>query len=160
MKKNKITSFLALMLFSINTYCQTISKQVIASTGNSFNNTSNNVCFTIGETIVQLMTSSDYKLGSGYHQSLNMTSLSIENYNVQISLKLYPNPVSTDLFIKQEISHPLLITILDINGKILLQKNMENDFSIDVSALTNGMYLAQIKDLSNSSINTYKFLKN
>jgi hypothetical protein len=160
MGKNKITSFIVLMLFSINTYCQTISKQVIASTGNSFNNTNNNVCFTIGETIVEIMTSSNYQVGSGYHQSLNMTLLSIENYNAQVSLKLYPNPVSAYLFIKQEISHPLLITIFDINGKTLLEKNMENDFSIDVSALTNGMYLAQIKDLSNSSINTYKFLKN
>ena len=70
---------------------------------------------------------------------------------------LYPNPVSDQLFISSENTIIENITVYSLTGKIVLDLENETN-SIDVSALTNGVYIIELSTAKGKSIN--KFVKN
>jgi rhodanese-related sulfurtransferase len=78
-------------------------------------------------------------------------------FNPLKEIKLYPNPVSERLFFDAGIATIEEITISDLTGKQVANLhpsgNIEN---IDVSALSNGIYMARIK--SGERIITQKFV--
>lgn len=71
------------------------------------------------------------------------------------SVKLYPNPVSDRLFFKsaEQVEN---ISIYNVNGQLIKQV-IETTNGIDVSVLSSGLYMIQIKT-SNNTINQ-KFIK-
>ena len=74
------------------------------------------------------------------------------------SVELFPNPVSKTLNLSNVIGYTEL-SIYDINGRKVYKTNFGNSFlSINVSDLTNGMYLLQLKDFQGNSTSR-KFLK-
>jgi len=76
--------------------------------------------------------------------------------NMQNTLTLYPNPVSTLLNIQQNIyiEH---VEVYDIGGKLLLKSVNDKNNMLDVSALENGVYL--LKTVSGSNVLYQKFIK-
>lgn len=72
-----------------------------------------------------------------------------ENY---ISYNVYPNPTHNELNIEVEGNHN--VTILDINGKVMLNQITNGFTTIDVSGLASGMYLINVEG------NMTKFIKN
>lgn len=87
-----------------------------------------------------------------YNSTLSIDDVSL-NEN---SAKLYPNPVMNKLFIKST-EKVESITIYNIRGQLVKQTNTINK-GIEVSNLSNGLYMIQIKT-KNNTINK-KFLKN
>ncbi|WP_460219580.1 T9SS type A sorting domain-containing protein [Psychroserpens sp. MEBiC05023] len=89
------------------------------------------------------------------------TLLSVNDLNTLSNLNLYPNPTSTVLHIEtQNDASDLTYQVFDVLGKqIISGKAMENGLSqIDVSNLTNGLYLIQIS--SGDASETKRFVKN
>lgn len=86
-----------------------------------------------------------------YDSTLGIDAISL-NTN---SVKLYPNPVSDKLFIKstEQIES---VTIYNINGQLIKRTN-EIINGVDVSVLSSGLYMIEIKT-NNNTINQ-KFLK-
>ena len=73
------------------------------------------------------------------------------------SLKIYPNPVQNILHIDLSGKTGVL-EICDISGKSVLQKQIrDNNTSIDVSGLDDGIYI--VKVLSDNQISTSKIVK-
>jgi hypothetical protein len=72
-----------------------------------------------------------------------------ENY---ISYNVYPNPTNNELNIEAEGNHN--VSILDINGKVMLNQITNGFTTIDVSGLASGMYLINVEG------NMTKFIKN
>ncbi|MDR0831211.1 MAG: M12 family metallo-peptidase [Prevotellaceae bacterium] len=70
-------------------------------------------------------------------------------------IKIYPNPVTTELKIDNGKLKIKSVEINDISGKIIM--NCPNNNSIDVSNLANGVYLIKIH--TDKGIITQKFLK-
>ena len=87
------------MLLTLSVSSQTISKQVIGPGGSTVDNGTNKLSYTTGEVIVGAMTSEDgsVQLGNGYYPSLDLEALSVENPELHLNLKVYPNPVTEDL---------------------------------------------------------------
>ena len=84
----------------------------------------------------------------------------ITEQNVKQSLKLWPNPVSGMLHIQlldaeKEVAR---ITVCDLLGRVVLQKENLPKPEIEVSSLPNGMYLLQLQ-LSDGTNLTAKFVK-
>jgi hypothetical protein len=71
------------------------------------------------------------------------------------TIKLFPNPASTTLFL-DGLSRDAIITIFDLNGKIIIVKPVTNK-QLDISTLTNGIYTLKIVDKSGMAIK--KFVK-
>lgn len=75
----------------------------------------------------------------------------IENF------KVYPNPTSDKLYLETPTNG--VVMIYDLNGKIVLNKNIENlKNEIDLSGLVSGAYL--LKFDSNGSIKAFQIIKN
>ncbi|XMO86616.1 T9SS type A sorting domain-containing protein [Algibacter sp. AS12] len=85
------------------------------------------------------------------------STLSVDNYNLNSSIKLYPNPVSNNLSVK--ISNNLNIEkveIIGITGKLIKETNFINN-SISTQNLKNGIYFVKI--YTDKGISTKKIIK-
>ncbi len=69
-------------------------------------------------------------------------------YKNEEAFTLYPNPVSSDMHIQFKEASKGVISITDLSGKEIIQKNIDNqlNYSIDVSSLTNGLYFITYED--------------
>ncbi len=83
-------------------------------------------------------------------QSTTACAVSVTENNIVYNV--FPNPANNEVNIEVEGNHN--VTILDINGKVMLNQ-ITNDFTtIDVSGLASGMYLINVEG------NMTKFIKN
>jgi hypothetical protein len=53
----------------------------------------------------------------------------------------------------------LRINIVDVNGRIVLENNINSGGQIDLSAFSKGIYIVKVQDLETSKKNTYKIIK-
>jgi hypothetical protein len=156
MKNIFLTVFLLLTFFS---YAQSISKSVIGMAGKTQSNGGLSVSWTAGEPVVGLMTSSSAQLGNGYYPSLDVQALLKEDFTMDIAIKIYPNPTSNFLYAEQKDQHQLRINIVDVNGRIVLENNINSGGQIDISNFSIGIYIIQVQDLETQKKNTYKIIK-
>jgi glucose/arabinose dehydrogenase len=83
------------------------------------------------------------------------TTLGVNSF-VSKSLQLYPNPASSEVFIKANgMTFPASVNIFDITGKLLLSHSLHADTNaITTSALQSGVYMVNIKDHSGADFNS------
>jgi hypothetical protein len=82
--------------------------------------------------------------------------LSTSDYTLS-NIKIYPNPVSDQLFISSENTVIERIVVYSIYGKMVLETANENN-SIDASTLSKGIYFIE---MSSETVKTVKkFIKN
>lgn len=89
--------------------------------------------------------------------TIDNSALSVDSYNLDSSIKLYPNPVSDNLNVK--INNNLNIEkveIIGITGKLIKETNFVNN-SISTHNLKNGIYFVKI--YSDKGISTEKIIK-
>jgi gluconolactonase len=95
---------------------------------------------------------------AGYTVSRSTSPNGVGSIPGKSLVEIYPNPVQNELHINLEGNKGML-EINDISGKSLIQKEiLENNASIDVSGLNQGIYL--VKVLLDKQILTGKFVKN
>ena len=111
--------FLALLLLSLSSYSQTISKQVIGPGGQTFENGNNKLSYTVGEVAVGAMTDEEgtYQLGNGYYPSLNLSTLNTETPELQLLVKVFPNPTKEVIYITHPTEQLFEVRITDVSGK-------------------------------------------
>jgi hypothetical protein len=150
---------LVLLISSIG-QAQSISKQVIGAAGKTQTAGNSKLSWTLGEPVVGLMTAGGKQLSNGYYPALNLQALSVEDIDMDVQIKLYPNPTSQALY----VSHPELnsfgITIVDLNGKQVYAGTINKEEPLDVSNYTQGLYLVTIENKAANKKNTYKIIKN
>jgi hypothetical protein len=156
MKNTFLTVFLLLTFFS---YAQSISKSVMGMAGKTQSNGGISVSWTAGEPVVGLMTGGGNQLGNGYYPSLDAQTLSKEDFTIEITVKVYPNPTSNFLYAEQKDLHQLRINIVDFNGRVVLENNINSGGQINLSNFSNGIYVVQVQDLETKKKNTYKIIK-
>jgi hypothetical protein len=156
MKNTFLTVFLLLTFFS---YAQSISKSVMGMAGKTQSNGGISVSWTAGEPVVGLMTGDGNQLGNGYYPSLDVQTLSKEDFTMEVTVKVYPNPTSNFLYAEQKDLHQLRINIVDFNGRVVLENNINSGGQINLSNFSNGIYVVQVQDLETKKKNTYKIIK-
>ena len=152
---------LALLLTSLSIQSQTISKQVIGPAGATFENGNNKLSYTAGEVVVGAMTSEDgsIQLGNGYYPSLDLSTLKTESPELQLQVKVYPNPVAEAIFITHPTEEFFEVAITDISGKQILQTQHQKQQPLSVQTLTIGTYLISVTTKDSKQTNTYKIIK-
>lgn len=80
--------------------------------------------------------------------------------NFENQIKVYPNPVINNQFhIDAQINNPLQLRLIDINGRIILQKKIiQNSTQIILNNTPNGVYLLLLMD-KNSIIYQHEIIK-
>ena len=90
--------------------------------------------------------------------ALNTIALpsSINTPTIANVVKVYPNPASDNIFVENLQDGNL--TILNMSGSVIIDKNITNDKTeIDISRLPGGIYI--LKTVSKDGISTRKFVK-
>jgi len=66
------------------------------------------------------------------------------------SIKLYPNPVESTLFVNATTDATSLMSIYDATGRKVIEKQVAGNTSIDLSVLNKGIYYIKIENEQNS----------
>jgi hypothetical protein len=153
---------LAFLLLGFSSYAQpTISKQVIGPGGQTFENGNNKLSYTAGELAVGAMTSEDgsIQLGNGYYPSLDLSTLNTESSELQLQVKVYPNPVTEAIFITHPTEQFFEVKITEVSGKQILQTGHQKQQPLSVQTLTTGTYFITVTTKESKQTNTYKIIK-
>ena len=152
---------LAILLVSLSGFSQTISKQVIGPGGATFENGNNKLSYTAGEVVVGAMTDEDgtFQLGNGYYPSLNLSTLYTESPELQLQVKVYPNPVTEAIYITHPTEQFFEVNITDVSGKQILQTGHQKQQPLSVQSLTSGIYFITVTTKESKQTNTYKIIK-
>lgn len=76
------------------------------------------------------------------------------NLDESTEVLIYPNPAHSTLTIELKSHLNSFIQVIDIRGKVCLEKNISQYSSIDISVLDSGIYYLRI-----NGTNTFKFIK-
>ncbi len=158
MKRLFLTVSLGVALFSVN--AQTASPELVSSAGESFNNTSYQLDWSIGEGTTATHSAGDYVITQGLHQGSYVIT-SVEDLALDINISVYPNP-TTDLINLTSFQNltGLAVIVTNINGKILQQTEVTNEVEqLNFSNYENGIYFLTIKQ-KNQLIKSFKIIKN
>jgi len=153
---------LAILLLGFSSYAlPTISKQVIGPGGQTFENGNNKLSYSVGEVAVGAMTDEDgtYQLGNGYYPSLNLSTLSSETPELQLQVKVFPNPTKEVIYITHPTEQFFEVKITDVSGKQILQTAHQKQQPLSVQILTTGTYFITVTTIESKQTNTYKILK-
>ena len=158
MKQLFLTVSLGIALFSAN--AQMASPELVSSSGDSFNNTSYQLDWSIGECITATHSAGNYVLTQGLHQDSYVIT-SVEDLATDINISVYPNPttglINLTVFENQSC---LTVTVSDLNGKVLQEVEVINKVEqLNFSDYANGIYFLAVK-LENQLIKSYKIIKN
>ena len=155
----KKTICVLLIALGQTVFGQSISKQVIGAAGTTQSNDGVVLSWTAGEPVVGLMSSGGTQLGNGHFSSMEVTALSTEEFTMDVSIKVYPNPTTQYLFAEQKDNHPMEVRLIDLGGKTLMTRKADSKEAIDVSGFITGMYLIEVRDTETNKTNTYKIIK-
>jgi photosystem II stability/assembly factor-like uncharacterized protein len=109
-----------------------------------------NIPYTAGKYIILFN-----DLDGCYYFILKQTTTGTDVLNNDAKVTVYPNP-ATDAIRIAGFEGKAMITISDLEGRIVLTKEIKTDESVSLSSLSNGVYLATIK--SNKSNKTEKLI--
>ena len=153
--------FLAFLLISLSSYSQSISKQVIGPGGQTFENGNNKLSYTVGEVAVGAMTDEDgtYQLGNGYYPSLNLSTLTTETPELQLQVKVFPNPTKEVIYITHPTEQLFEVKITDVSGKQIFKTAHQKQQPLSVQTLTTGTYFIKITTKDSKQTNSYKIIK-
>ncbi len=140
---------------------QTASPELVSSAGESFNNTSYQLDWSIGECVTATHNAGDYVITQGFHQNFYVIT-TVENLRADIYMSVYPNPTSDFISLKIESSEveDLQYTITDFSGKVLQISNFAGDIEqINFTNYAVGTYFISVME-NNQLIKSFKIIKN
>ena len=146
---------------------QSLSPNVISSTGGIDKTNSISLEWTMGESAVQTTSAEGKIYTEGFHQpELRVIDIVAQNESLSASytINIAPNPVKSLLTvnIKSPDEVNLFLTLTDLNGKSIAStegffKNDSRD--VDMSAFASGIYLLHITNSKGDLIKTFKISK-
>ena len=141
-------------------YSQSLTPEVVSSTGDHFSTTSAQLSWTLGEVAIDTYAGSSNQLTQGFHQPERPT-VSLNEIENNISINAYPNPFNSALNIQiDELDEQVDVIIYNAAGQEVYRDNYSGNStkSMDLSFLDTGIYMIQFKT-SSKTIKTLKIQK-
>lgn len=140
---------------------QTASPELVSSAGESFNNTSYRLDWSIGECVTATHSSGSYVITQGFHQNSYVATL-VKDLRADMKMSVYPNPTSDFISLKVESSKiaGMQYTVTDFSGKVL--ETAEIRTSLQTLNFTNypvGTYFISVTE-NMQLIKSFKIIKN
>lgn len=140
------------------TYAQTMERQLVGSAGGQ--NQIGNVLVehSIGEPIVGSTSSSSHVLTSGFHQP-QIVVFSLEE-NSEMFAKIFPNPSNGIVYVQPSNELDVYsLQLMDVSGKLLLQKDGQGQMGLDLHSYANGIYFLSIMNSKQALKHSFKIIK-
>ncbi len=157
--KNYLT-FLV-FLFTLTVFGQvTQVKSNIDSGGAITQNSGLQMLFTIGEVVVQEKTVGTLQISEGFISPEILSALGIDDFTASLKVSVFPNPTSDLLNLTFDKESNYLISIYDLNGKLIFNKTLTNvENQISISQFTAGIYNVIIEDSIGKMYSNVKLIK-
>ena len=138
---------------------QSLTPEVIASSGTSFSSASAKLEFTIGEVATSTLTSGSNMLTQGFHQPKIQFS-SIENFNNEYVFTLYPNPTEQFVTVECTKEDDMQLHVYDANGQaIFVSSVFRQKTTVDLQFLAAGSYILRITTKAGIPLHSYTVIK-
>lgn len=146
---------------------QQISSSVIASAGGNNNAVGISLDWTLGETAVESIYTTDRLYTQGFHQPILIAksfTIQTENWTKDYRIELAPNPVQSNLYvcINSTAGEKSFLTLVDIVGRRYTTQVATGKISntiVDMSGLFPGVYLLEVRNAESRLIKTFKIIK-
>ncbi len=103
--------------FFISSISLLSAQEVISTQGDSYDNGTNTIDFTIGEPVIETVSDGSNDVTQGFHQT-NLTITNIEDLDVNFSVNIYPNPTSDVINLTIEKYEKITFQIFDMGGEV------------------------------------------
>ena len=90
---------------------------------------------------------------------MDLSTLNTEAPELQLQVKVYPNPVTEAIFITHPTEQFFEVRITDVSGKQILQTTHQRQQALSVQTLTTGTYFITVTTKDSKQTNTYKIIK-
>ncbi len=143
----------------LSVQAQSLTPQVIASSGTSFSTATARLEFTIGEVATSSLTAGGNTLTQGFHQP-ELRFASLENYANDFAFTLYPNPTEQFVTVESSKEDDMQIHLYDANGKsILVSAVFQQKITVDLQTLSAGSYVLLVSNKSGAPLHSYTVIK-
>jgi hypothetical protein len=166
-KSKPIALLGAALLLGTMSFAQNIAPQSVNSSGAKMSQANGSLSFTVGELVVLNLTDSEGNtLGGGFTSGATLTTLSIQETDVEVlDVSVFPNPTSdlVNIRINQSSIDQVVVSITDLQGKEVysgLYAGISNTIGINTAAYAPGTYVLSLKNKNNQVLGTYKIIKN
>ncbi len=137
------------------------AQQAFSSSGKVITSGNISLSYTIGEPLVSKEINGDIVLSSGFQNTLifNMVTEIKNNSLNRNDLLVYPNPSAGMLNIENKATNTnLQIQVFNLQGQEVFHRNYIDLKSeqINLTQLSNGVYLLSVTDADKQQFNTYK----
>jgi len=140
---------------------QTITQQLISSSGDEFKNNTYQLDWSVGETTTETLTANNLMLTQGFHQGHYIITSIEQMSDLQFDINVFPNPTTDfiQLKIQTEKFENLHFTISDLSGKILFtEKQIIENQQIILSNYLTGVYFLSVYK-QNQLLKSFKIIK-
>ena len=135
---------IAFLLSGIAVYAQ----EVVSTAGSHGETTSGSLSWTVGEPVIETITDGTNTLTQGFQQSKLTVTAVYELPGLDFTISVFPNPASDFLTVKVEKNDRLtglMYHLYDINGKLLLRKQLEgNETTISLKHFKPSTYILKV----------------
>jgi hypothetical protein len=155
-------SLLCLVFFCALLHGQTLSPDIISTSGNYDQGPGMSLSWTVGEIMTETLNGSGCMLTSGFQPYLVGIVNVIQYSKTDFDLNIFPVPASHFLTVQTgaSLQGQLNLDLLDLNGKRMMVKRIDKGSnSIDLSFLQSAEYVLQITDEEGNLIRSVKIIK-
>jgi len=147
--------FLLLTVISFGAVGQSLSPEVIGTSGDHFTNTSTQLSWTVGEIAIETYTQSSNQLTQGFHQYIDPTA-NLTSFNDILVCSAYPNPFSNNLTVViEDLAKANEIVITNSLGQQVRKVMLvgQTSVNLDTADLAPGIYYVLVKTEGNNAQN-------
>lgn len=142
---------------------QSVSPDVIGSSGEVSQVGATSISWTIGEPLTETITGGGNQITQGFHQPSYLLVALDNPLTDHLKIDVFPNPATERVFLEFERGEnsPLQIDLVSINGQIIAKKRsleLSDKLEFDLSGLSIGTYFLHIKSES-GQFDAYKIQK-
>ena len=148
-----------LVLCSVLGSFSVIGQTVVSTTGESYENATGSLSFTVGEVIINTETNGVNDLTQGFHQT-NWNFVGLEDFDTDYEAIVYPNPSSDILNI--EVSHfeNVHYVLFEGAGRTVSEGDLSGFITqIHVKNVEPGSYQLQLLDEHKNQLKNFKLIK-
>jgi hypothetical protein len=155
-KQNASIAFILLGLGSV------LAQESPVVAGTNFTGSNGSVSFSVGQMLYTTDLGTNGSVAKGIQQPYEISSvLGKENFNINLKLEVYPNPVTSllSLEIKNYSYNSLSYQLFDLNGRIIENKRIVDSITtIEVEKYPSAVYLLKVLENSNE-VKIFKIIK-
>ncbi len=137
------------------------AQEVIASSGNYYQNENGTISWTLGETAIETYSSADMILTQGFQQPAIIISTYTEELDADFQISAYPNPTKAHVILSTGKKHTdnLTYRVYDMQGQLVISNPIEGlQTLIAFDGLQSGTYFIRITH-EEKSVKVFKIIK-